>query len=142
MMAGEICSRPVYTVRPDATVLDAARRMQKHGVGSLVVIGRQGPVEGILTDRDVVVRWAARGAPASSTVGEVMTRGMIAISEHTSIESAVEVMAEGEVRRLVVTDEYGELVGVLALDDVLAILTEETDAIRRLLKGQTSAPAT
>lgn len=142
MMAGEICSRPVQTVRPDATVLEAARRMERHAVGSLVVIGRQGPVEGVLTDRDVVVRWAAREASASTTVADVMTRGMVAIAEETPVERAVAVMAEREVRRLVVTNEDGDLVGVLALDDILESLTEETEAIRRLLRGQVAASAT
>ncbi len=139
MNAGDICSRPVQTIRPDATVMDAARRMAERDVGSLVVIGRQGPVEGILTDRDVVVRWAAHGASPWATVQEVMTRGMIGVSETTGVEQALAVMAAREVRRLVVTTEEGDLVGVLALDDVLKTLTEETDAIGRLL-GSRAAP--
>jgi len=139
MIAGEICSRPVQTVPPGATVLEAAERMEKHAVGSLVVIGRQGPVEGILTDRDVVVRWAAQGASTTTTVGEVMTRGMIAVSENTPVERALAVMAEREVRRLVVTNDHGNLVGILSLDDILGTLTEETDAIGRLLRGQVPA---
>jgi len=139
MISGEICSRPVQTVSPGATVLEAARRMKKHDVGSLVVVGRQGPVEGILTDRDVVVRWAADGAPATGTVREVMTSGMIAVSENTPVEQALAVMAQQEVRRLVVTNDYGDLIGILALDDILGKLTEETDAIGRLLRGQVPA---
>ncbi len=139
MIAEQICSRPVQTVPPDATVLEAAQRMERHGVGSLVVVGRQGPVEGILTDRDIVVRWVAHGALPTTTVEEVMTRGMIAVSEGTPLEQALAVMAKKEIRRLVVTNDYGDLVGMLALDDVLETLTEETDAIGRLLRGQVPA---
>jgi len=139
MTAGEICSKPVQTVPPDATVLEAAQRMERHGVGSLVAVGRKGPVEGVITDRDVVVRWAAHGASPTTTVRDVMTRGMIAVSESTSIEQALSVMAQREIRRLVVTNDYGDLAGVLALDDVLETLTQETDAIARLLHGQVPA---
>lgn len=139
MMVGEICSKPVQTVPPDATVLEAAQRMERHGVGSLVAVGRQGPVEGVITDRDVVVRWAAHGALPTTTVRDVMTRGMIAVSESTSIEQALSVMAQREIRRLVVTNDYGDLVGLLALDDILETLTQETDAIARLLHGQVPA---
>lgn len=139
MNAGEICSRPVQTIEPDANVLDAACRMAERGVGFLVVVGPQEPVEGVLTDRDLVVRWAAEGAPAEATVASVMTRGMIAVSRTTPVERALGVMAEREIRRLVVTDEDGNLVGVLALDDVLNVVSGQTDAVGRILRGQTSS---
>lgn len=139
MMVGEICSKPVQTVPPDATVLEAARRMERQGVGSLVVVRREGPVEGVITDRDVVVRWAAHGALHTTTVRDVMTRGMVAVSEDTSIEQAISVMGQHEVRRLVVTTDYGDLVGIVALDDILEVMTVEKAAIARLLHGQVPA---
>ena len=137
MIAKEICSKKVQTIRPDATVRDAARRMKRHHVGSLVVVGHSGPVEGIVTDRDVVLRCVAEGLDADTTpVLEIMTRGMVGITENTPVERALEVMAEREVRRLVVTDAEGGLRGILSLDDVLELLNEETEAIGRLLRGQ------
>jgi signal-transduction protein with cAMP-binding, CBS, and nucleotidyltransferase domain len=134
MLAGDICVRRVRTIRSDSTVIDAARRMCEEGVGSLVVVGRQGPVEGVLTDRDIVVRWAAaEGHEDSTPVGHVMTRGIVAVSDRTSLEDALETMAERSVRRLVVTNEVGDLVGILALDDILEMLGHETEAIIRVL---------
>lgn len=139
MLAGEICSRRVQTVPSDATILEAAHRMKRYNVGSLVVAGRQGPIEGMVTDRDIVVRWVAEGAPASATVADVMTRGMVAVSESTKVERALQVMGEREVRRVVVTNEVGDLVGVLALDDVLGLLSAETESIHKLLRAQVPA---
>ncbi len=137
MIAADICTPKVRTVRPQSPVQEAARRMRDHRVGSLVVIGRKGPVEGMITDRDIVVRCVAGGLdPETTTVSEVMTRGMVAISRETGLEQALEVMAERKVRRLVVTDEEGELVGLLALDDVLESLEEEPPAVGRLLRSQ------
>jgi CBS domain-containing protein len=137
MIVHQICSKKVQTIRSDAKVRDAARRMSDQRVGSLVVVGHGGPVEGVVTDRDIVLRCVARGrASDTTTVADVMTLGMVAIPEDTPVERALEVMAEREVRRLVITNGDGELVGVLALDDVLELLSEETDAIGRLLRGQ------
>lgn len=137
MIAREICSQKVRTVKPQASVHEAAGRMRDHRVGSLVVIGRKGPVEGMITDRDIVVRCVAEGCdPETTTVAEIMTRGMVAITRDTSLEQALEVMADRKVRRLVVTDDEGELAGVLALDDVLENLEEEPEAVGRLLRSQ------
>ena len=137
MTAGDICTRSVRTVSPGATVREATRRMKEHDVGCLVAVDRAGPVEGVVTDRDIVLRVVAEGLdPDTTPVSRVMSRGMIGIAADVPVERAMEVMAEQEVRRLVVTDDEGELVGVLSLDDVLGLLTEETDALHRLLRGQ------
>lgn len=137
MSAGAICSRTVYTATRRETVLEAAERMQDHMVGTLVVVDGNGRPEGLLTDRDIVIRCVAEGDdPETTSVGAIMTQPLETVSENTPIEMALKEMANAEVRRIVVTDDADGLVGILSLDDVLELLVEESRDIGRLLRAQ------
>jgi len=143
MSVGRICVRSVVVAQPDESVREAARRMKGEGVGTLVVLDEEDRPEGILTDRDVVVRCVAEFEdPDSMPVSVAMTAPARTIAEDAPIEDALSLMASGGTRRLVVTDADDRLVGVLALDDVLDLLAEEVETIGRLLSRQPSpAPA-
>jgi len=132
---GSICIRTVVIAGVDESVREGARRMAREDVGALVVLDEAGKLIGMLTDRDVVVRCLAAGRdPVTTTIVEVMTAPVVAVQETTPIEDALSKMVGARVRRLPVLDEKGELVGILALDDVLELLAEETATIGRLLR--------
>ncbi len=82
---------------------------------------------------------AERLDPDEALAGDIMSSPVCAVFEETSIESALATMAGAQVRRAVVIDSDGTLVGLLALDDVLDLLVEEAEAIGSLLRAQ--APA-
>ncbi len=134
MSAGAICTRLVHVVGPQETVLQAARLMQKEGVGTVVVVGDGRRPLGIVSDRDVAVRCVAleRDA-ATTTVRELMSGPVAGVSESTPIEDALARMATMHTRRLLVVDREGALVGVLSLDDVLELLAEEAVSIGRVV---------
>lgn len=141
MSVGRICSRTVILASADETVAEAAARMERQGVGTLVVTEEDGKPAGILTDRDVALRCVGRGLdPYATDVGDAMTSPVRTVSESTAIEDALSLMASGGNRRLAVVDADERLVGIVALDDVLDLLTEEAVTIGRILHGQ--APAT
>jgi CBS domain-containing protein len=130
----------VQTVAVNDTIVTAACRMRDDGVGTVVVLDGEGRPQGILTDRDVALRVCAEGRnPLRTTVGETMTTPVDAITEDTAIDWAVNRMAERQVRRLVVVDDEGVLVGLLSMDDVLELLTEEVQDIGSLLRRQMPA---
>ena len=142
MSAGRVCTRVVVTAVPGETVRTAARRMAEHDVGSLVVIGETEPhqVLGVLTDRDIVVRAIAEELDTDRLlVSQVMTAPAQTIDESTSLEEALTRMANASARRLVVTGTEGRMVGVLALDDILALLTNEAWSVGRILTHQQPA---
>ena len=143
MSAGRICSRTVVLAAPDEHVADAAARMEREGVGTLVVTDDDARPLGILTDRDVALRCVGRGLDSHATeVGDVMTAPVRTVPEATPIEDALSYMASGGHRRLVVTeDDDGALAGILALADVLDLLVEEAATIGRILRGQSPAGA-
>lgn len=134
MSVERICNEAVVVVSPDDTVLEAVRRMEQYSVGTLVVVdGEKVPV-GIVTDRDVALRCVAHGLDAeASEVSDVMSEPVHTVEEGTPIEDALSSMAALGVRRLPVVDESGRLMGILALDDVIDLLSEEAEMIRSLL---------
>lgn len=137
MSAGRICTRVTHTAVPDETVRAAATRMDREGVGTLVVVdGASRPV-GIVTDRDLAVRCVGRGLdPDESRVSTVMSAPVSSVHEDTPIESALRTMAGARIRRCPVIGTDGTLVGLLALDDVLDLLAEEVEAIGALVRMQ------
>ena len=131
------CSRSVATAEADETVRDAARRMARQSVGTLVIVDTRDdevrPI-GILTDRDIVTRGIAAALDVDDTaLSMVMSVPVQCIREDRPIEEALEIMSRRSIRRLVVTDEDGILTGIIALDDVLDTLVDEVGAIGRLL---------
>ncbi len=124
-MIGKVCTKPVVMVRPDNAVLEAARLMRARNVGALVVV-EDGKPAGLLTDRDIAVAVVANGKdPAQTRVGEVMKKNPIVIREEAGILDAARIFGMKGVRRLPVVNKSGELVGIIALDDLLMLLGNE-----------------
>lgn len=137
MNVASICTRFPETVTAEDTVLDAARLMLEHEVGTVLVVGEDGRPEGIVTDRDVVLRCVAEELrPDKTKVGRVMTSDVHTVHEETSIEVALEEMADKEVRRLIVVDDAGKVTGIASLDDFLEGIVESTADVGRLLRRQ------
>jgi len=129
MNAGELCNRKVVTATRETSISEAARLMRDRHVGSLIVIdNRDNRVEpvGILTDRDIVVEVLAENVdPNIVTVGDIMTSAVLKVCEHDSILETAQRMRARGVRRVPVVSNQRELVGVLAQDDILGLLSEE-----------------
>lgn len=139
MSAGSICSRIVATVAPTESILVAARRMAKHDVGTLVVLDGPdgGKVIGVVTDRDIAIRCTAPNRdPESTAISEIMSSPVHTVNESTGITEAVSRMARHGTRRLVVTSDTERLVGILSLDDLLSLATEQAAAITEILQAQ------
>lgn len=137
MNIAAICTRLPETVTRDQTVLHAARQMLEHEVGTLVVTDVDGLPEGILTDRDIVVRCVVEDLhPDKTEVARVMTSDVYTIHEDASLEAGLEEMADKEVRRLVVIDDAGRVTGIVSLDDFIEEIAESTADIGRLLRRQ------
>jgi len=128
MQLKDIITTTVETVKPDASLFDAAKIMMTNDLGWLPVT-REGKVLGILTDRDIAIRGVAAGLePRQARVEQVMSRDVFAVAIDDSIEDACNTMEEEQVRRLVVLDENENLVGVVSLADLAAQAPESESA--------------
>lgn len=124
--------RHVHSIPHDATVLEAARRMNEHRVGALVVV-REGRVVGIFTERDVLNRVvAAQRDPAHTLVEEVMSAPVACCSPQTTRAECRHVMRERRIRHLPVVED-DRLVGIVSIGDINADEGEEQQQTIRYL---------
>ena len=141
MNAGELCNRDVVTTVRDTGIIEAAKLMRDHHVGCLVVVedkgGQTEPV-GILTDRDIVIEVIAEEVDvADVTVGDVMSYALLKVNEKETVFDTAQRMRARGVRRVPVIKDSGELAGILALDDILELLSEELSLLARLTSRET-----
>lgn len=140
MTIARVCHREVRLADEEDSVLAAAASMRDQNVGTLLVNDAQGRPCGIITDRDLVVRVLGEGRdPTRTRVTDVMTRHPNTVKVDTTIEEALATMRLLGVRRMPVVGAKGELVGVVSVDDVLALLAAELDCLSKVLAhGATS----
>ncbi len=141
MPIGDVCMRDVVVATKDATVQEAAVLMRRHHVGDLVVVeeradGRKIPV-GIVTDRDIVVSVVAPTLNAAVyTVGDLAIRELVTVKEDQGIFEAIQQMRMTGVRRMPVVDHAGGLVGIISVDDLVQLLSEEMGELAKLISRE------
>ena len=105
-------------VSPDTTLLEAASKMTKVNAGVLPV-GRDGEVEGIITDRDIVTRAVSEGkVPAQARVSDFMTSNIYSCKETDTIKAAAEIMKKKKVSRLAVMNGQNKFSGILSFGHI------------------------
>lgn len=118
-------NKPPLTVTPDETVIHAAKTMTERRVGAATVVDSTG-VLGVVTERDVMQKVVAAGLdPTVTRVRDVMSSPALTVGVKTSVESAAELMRQHHIRHLVVIDDNGNLVGMLALRYLLYDLMDD-----------------
>jgi CBS domain-containing protein len=123
MNIGSICTRHIVSLGSGDLLQRAATLMREQHVGALVVTETSAEgarVTGIVTDRDLAIEVLARGDDASRLlVGDVASSHLVSAPEDTELAEAVDLMVSAGVRRLLVHDADGHLVGLVSFDDLL-----------------------
>ena len=118
MKLREIMTNQVIRIHPEENVAVASRMLANYNVGILPVMGGDGRLCGLVTDRDIVTRCLASGkTPEQTTVAEVMTRKIIAARPDMDVSIAASLMGAKQIRRLPVM-ENGKLCGMVSLGDL------------------------
>jgi CBS domain-containing protein len=132
--------REVVTVdiNDNPSVLDVAKLMAKHRIGSVVVVedSNNKPI-GIITERDIIKKVSAQNKVADQVaVRHIMSSPLIAVRSVDSIDTAAEAMAKNKVKRLVVLEQDGAMIGVLSVSDITKklakIMTDDYGRYRSL----------
>ena len=132
--------REVVTVdiNDNPSVLDVAKLMAKHRIGSVVVVedNNNNPI-GIITERDIIKKVSAQNKVADQVaVRHIMSSPLIAVRSVDSIDTAAEAMAKNKVKRLVVLEQDGAMIGVLSVSDITKklakIMTDDYGRYRSL----------
>jgi CBS domain-containing protein len=106
---------------PDDAITRVAEMMKTEDVGAIPVVETRasGRLVGIVTDRDLVVKVLASGASVDqTTVRDAMTSNPTSCRESDDVDTAVQRMADRQVRRMPVVDASGRLCGIIAQADV------------------------
>ncbi|MGH2925714.1 MAG: CBS domain-containing protein [Solirubrobacterales bacterium] len=130
MQLREIMTASVVTARLDSGLLEVARLMRDHEVGSVVLCDPHGDPAAMVTDRDLAVRALADASPGSESVSRHASRPLVAGEPDMDLEEAAALMVQHRIRRLPVL-ENGELAGIVTLDDI-AVRTGNLEVAQRM----------
>jgi len=136
MSLQEFCRKPVIKISSDANITEACRLMERCNVGCLLA-ETNGRLCGLLTDRDIALRVAGPARdPWKTTVAEIMTPDPIRISVDKDLHHLTSLMHAYHVRRVPIVDGFDAVVGIVTMDDLIAILGDELSDIGKLIAEQ------
>jgi CBS domain-containing protein len=112
----------LVTAKPDEKVVDAVEKMAKYKVGSVVIID-DGKVLGIITERDIINLVASK-KDLNEKLELYMTKAPITIYFDESLEKAIQIMKEKNIRHLPVVNKEGKLIGMISSRDIIRVSLE------------------
>lgn len=125
----DVMSSPVIMIRDSDNAAQASRLMMKHEIGCVVVQDGRGNPVGLITERDIVERVAAKNlTPSKVKVTKVMSKPLIAVGPNLAIKEAAKKMNKSHVRRLAVIQD-GKLTGIMTSRDIIAVTPALIDVI-------------
>ncbi|MEO7411934.1 MAG: CBS domain-containing protein [Opitutaceae bacterium] len=124
----------VHSVNSNVTISEAVAEMNRHRIGSIVVLDGD-RLAGIFTERDVLVRVVGESIlPNQKRVSEVMSKNLITVTPETTVEETMVLFAEKRCRHLPVI-EHGRLVGLISIGDISRWIADSHRAEAEHLKN-------
>jgi CBS domain-containing protein len=125
MSLQRFCKRPPVTIAPERTIPEACQLLEERNVGCLLV-EEHGQLCGMLTDRDIAIRVVGQGKnPHLTSVGTMMTPNPVRIHVDSTLHELTMLMHSQHVRRVPIIDASGRAIGIVTLDDLLVLLSDE-----------------
>jgi CBS domain-containing protein len=134
----ELKGNAVYTIGPEAPVLDAIRQMAERGIGALLVV-RGAELIGIVSERDYARKVILKGRSSKDTpVAEIMTASPISVDPASTVDECMRLCTDQRVRHLPVMDG-ARLAGVVSIGDLVKAVIDdqavEIDQLQRYIAG-------
>jgi CBS domain-containing protein len=134
-------AKHVEFVDPYASVQEAASMMGELDVGALPV-GTADKLQGVITDRDILYRVVAEGKdPRRCQVVHAATRTIFSCTPEDTVNTAMDLMASQNIRRLPVLDEASHVVGWITLSDLSRHLLVANEVVQKALREITDTVA-
>lgn len=148
MKVADIMTRDVISVRPDTYVGDVAQMFRQHGLSGLPVVGADGELLGVITERDMIERHARPHLPSFLPIlgaylplgrkeyneslrritgvvaQDIMTTPAQTIDLDADIEDLATLMVQQDVNPVPVVDQAGRMVGIVSHTDILQVLED------------------
>lgn len=139
MSISPLISSHVVSLTPEMTIRQAARWMKSQNVGCVAVVDGDQPI-GLVTDRDIALACGTRGVSPEEPIVRLAAHPPVTVLESLALPDAIATMADDGVRRLLVTDGVGRLVGILSIDDLVPLLGEELATLGSAVRARRPFP--
>lgn len=126
MIARDIMTRTVYTIRPEATAQEVAQLLADHRISGVPVVDERDNIIGIVTEADIISKVTREGL----TVADLMSREVIAVDEEISASEIAALLTERRIKRVPVVRE-GKLTGIVSRGDIVRAVAEGHLIIRQ-----------
>ncbi|THD08625.1 CBS domain-containing protein [Rhodanobacter lindaniclasticus] len=128
----------IFSVAPDAPVLEAIKRMAEHRIGALLVLAN-GELVGVVSERDYARKVILQGKSSSQTaVSDIMSGTPITVGPDTDVFDCMRLCTDSRIRHLPVVED-GKLVGVISIGDLVkAVIDAQAEQIEHLQRYITS----
>jgi CBS domain-containing protein len=124
LSAADIMTRRVVTAQPADDVSRIASEMERHEIGSVVIV-EKGKVVGILTERDFVRIVKQVGILLNKNLAmHHMAKPVVTVQSDTSVFDVIKLMKEKHVRHIVVLDKNQKVAGVISSRDLMKVTSE------------------
>jgi len=119
----EVMTKRIITIDSDKTVYDAAKKMARARVSTIIVVEKGSPI-GIITDSDIIKKVVAKDCkPSTVRVKDIMSYPIIYVTPEADLEEVKDVMIKRKIRRLPVISN-GKLVGIITASDIARLCPE------------------
>lgn len=126
MIARDIMTRAVYTIRPEASAQEVARLLAEKRISGVPVVDEGNNIIGMVTEADIISKVTSEGL----TVDDIMSREVIAVDEEVSVNEIAELLTERRIKRVPVVSE-GKLVGIVSRADIVIAVAQGHLIIRQ-----------
>lgn len=131
----DVKGRDVVTIGPNVTLTEAARILDEHKIGAVVVVGMENRIVGIFTERDLVRSIARAGASAlDQPVSAMMTADVYRCRDDSTVNELMEIMSSRRFRHVPV-EENGKLCGIISIGDVVKSRIREVEIEAEQIKA-------
>ncbi|HEY7782537.1 MAG TPA: CBS domain-containing protein [Ktedonobacterales bacterium] len=114
MHARDIMTHELITIRPEASVRDAARRLSDYNISGMPVVDQDGRMAGIITEADLISK-------EGDTVADIMTQRVVGVSESTTVDEIAQILTSNRFKRVPVLREE-RLVGIVSRADIVRMM--------------------
>lgn len=119
MKVKECMCENVWCVKPETKINEIAKLMMENHIGCIPVCDSNNCICGILTDRDILLRTVACNKDTTQTcASDIMTTNVCTCKQDDEMSNAETKMANNQIRRLPVCDEYNHVIGILTLGNL------------------------
>ena len=135
MSLQKFCERPIITISPEQSVVDACRLLREKNVGCLIAV-ENGKLSGILTDRDVALKVTGeKKDPQQIKVRDIMTADPMRIAVSKTLHDLTSLMYAHHIRRVPIVEGGDKVIGLVTLDDLVMLLGQEMADIGQGVSG-------